>query len=183
MNLEEIKSLPHNLIDKIDGVDSLKVYLVQDFDLKFLKGMVKFGLDIFGELGMDKWGLVPQIRHGNVYVLTEEDSRHIIGLAILMRDWEDFYKAYLFDYAISEKFQSMGLGFEFLQIIIENLHDQGFDKVGLTVDVNNEKAVKLYRDKVGFKSVLYSVDEYGKGEDRFMMELDIDEFLGKNKRR
>lgn len=143
---------------------------------------MKFGVEIFGDLGMDEWGLVPQIRHGNVYVLTEEGSHHLIGLAILMRDWEDFHKAYLFDYAISEDFQSMGLGFEFLQIIVENLIDQGFDKMGLTVDVNNESALKLYRDKIGFKTILYSIDEYGKGEDRFMMELDLAEFSQKNKR-
>lgn len=37
MNLEEVKGLPHKVIDRIEGVDNLKVYLVQDFDLKFLR--------------------------------------------------------------------------------------------------------------------------------------------------
>ncbi|MDY0235196.1 MAG: GNAT family N-acetyltransferase [Gudongella sp.] len=183
MHLEEVKGLPHKIIDKIEGLDNLKVYLVQDFDLKLLKGMVKFGLDIFGDLGMDEWGLVPQIRHGNVYVLTEEGKHQIVGLAILMRDWEDMYKAYLFDYAISEEYQGMGLGFEFLHIIVENLLDQGFDRMGLTVDVDNEPAIRLYRDKIGFEPVLYSIDEYGKGEDRFMMELNIADFLERNKKK
>lgn len=177
--LEEVKGLPHRVVKDIEGVDSLKVYLVQDFNLSLLKKMVNFGLDIFGDLGMDQWGLVPQIRHGNVYVLTEEGQHKIVGLAILMRDWEDFYKAYLFDYAISEDLQGRGLGYEFLKIIAGDLIDQGFDKMSLTVDVNNEPAIRLYRDKIGFESVLYSVDEYGKGEDRYIMELELASFVNK----
>jgi len=175
--LEEIKGLPHKVVKDIEGIDNLKVYVVQDFNLKLLNRMVKFGLDIFGDLGMDQWGLVPQIRHGNVYVLTEEGKHKIVGIAILMRDWEDYYKAYLFDYAISEEFQGKGLGFEFLKVIAEDLESQGFEKMSLTVDVNNEPAIRLYRDKIGFESVLYSIDEYGKGEDRFVMELDLETFL------
>ncbi|MDK2918676.1 MAG: hypothetical protein PWQ37_1409 [Candidatus Petromonas sp.] len=98
--------------------------------------MVDFGLDIFGYLGMDEWGLVPQVRHGNVYVLKEEDKNSIIGLDILMRDWEDLDKAYLFDYAISEELQGQGLGYYFLKAIIRNLKEQGtrIKKMGLTVD-------------------------------------------------
>ena len=176
--LEEVKGLPHKIVKDIEGVDSLKVYLFQDFNLSLLKKMVNFVLDIFGDLGMDQWGLVPQIRHGNVYVLTEEGKHQIVGLAILMRDWEDFYKAYLFDYAISEDFQGRGLGYEFLKIIAEDLISQGFDRMSLTVDVDNEPAIRLYRDKIGFESIQYSKDEYGKGEDRYVMELELKSFIG-----
>jgi ribosomal-protein-alanine N-acetyltransferase len=176
--LEEIDKLPYKLVKDLDmDVKNLKVYLVQDFDLKLLRRMVNFGLDIFGELGMDEWGLVPQIRHGNVYIMKEEGKKAIIGLAILMRDWEDFYKAYLFDYAIAEEFRGHGFGYEFLKIIIENLSEQGFDELSLTVDIENKPAIRLYQDKIGFEPVLLKVDEYGKGHDRYVMELDISKFL------
>ena len=48
MQLEEVKGLPHKVVKNIEGVDNLKVYLVQDFNLKLLRNMVEFGLDIFG---------------------------------------------------------------------------------------------------------------------------------------
>jgi len=176
--LEEIDKLPYKLVKDLDiDVKNLKVYLVQDFDLKLLRRMVNFGLNIFGELGMDEWGLVPQIRHGNVYIIKEEGQKKIIGLAILMRDWEDFYKAYLFDYAIAEEFRGHGFGYEFLKIIIGDLAEQGFDELSLTVDVENKPAIRLYQDKIGFKPVLLKIDEYGKGHDRYIMELDISKFL------
>lgn len=178
--LEEINKLPYKVVKDLNmEVKDLKVYLVQDFDLKLLRRIVNFGLDIFGELGMDEWGLVPQIRHGNVFILKEEGKKAIIGLAILMRDWEDDYKAYLFDYAISEEFRGHGFGYEFLKIIVENLSEQGFDKMSLTVDVDNKAAIKLYEDKVGFEAILLKIDEYGKGQDRYIMELDISKFLEK----
>ena len=175
--LEEIRRLPQRVIDNLDGdVGNLKVYLVQDYNLKLLNRMVNFGQDIFGELGMDEWGLVPQIRHGNVFVLKEEKKNRLIGFAILMREWENLNTAYLFDYAILEEFQNQGLGYHFLVSICRNLVEQGFKSVTLTVDVNNPPAIKLYKDKLGFEIVEHRKDEYGKGHDRYIMELDLETF-------
>ena len=174
MHLEEIKSLPRKVIQNLDGdFGGLKVYLVQDFNLNLLKRIVEFGMNIFGELGMDEWGLVPQIRHGNVFLLKEEEKKRIIGLAILMRDWEDLDKAYLFDYAIVEDYHGRGLGYHFLRIICGNLLEQGFKKMSLTVDVENKPAIRLYKEKLGFDIVSINEDEYGKGLHRYLMELDL----------
>ncbi|HEY3314084.1 MAG TPA: GNAT family N-acetyltransferase [Bacillota bacterium] len=171
--LEEIRDLPSKVVAEFKEFENLKVYLVQDFNLRLLTRMVNFGLDIFGELGTDEWGLVPQIRHGNVFLLKEEDKKRIIGLAILMRDWEDLDKAYLFDFAIADDFRGRGLGYHFLVVICQNLKDQGFKRLSLTVDVNNKAAVHLYRDKLGFQIARTSDDEYGKGHDRHIMELHL----------
>lgn len=175
--LEEIHKMPRRVVDNLDGdIGNLKVYLVQDYDLQFLKRMVTFGLGIFGDSGMDEWGLVPQIRHGNVFVLKEEEKKRLIGIAILMRDWEDADKVYLFDYAIAEDFQGQGLGYHFLVSISRNLLDQGFKSMSLTVDVENVPAIKLYKDKLGFEIVAHHKDEYGKGEDRYIMKLDLEKY-------
>lgn len=174
MQLEKIKNLPKKAIENLDGdIGHLTVYLVQDYSNQFLRRMVEFGIDLFGELGMDEWGLVPQIRHGNVFVLKEEDKKKLIGLAILMRDWEDSEKVYLFDYAIAGELQGQGLGYHFLKVIIKNLDEQGFKRVGLTVDTENASAIKLYKDKIGFKILEMNADEYGKSHDRYIMELEI----------
>ncbi|NCC97636.1 MAG: GNAT family N-acetyltransferase [Synergistales bacterium] len=177
MYLEETSKLPRKVVENLDGdIGNLKVYLVQDYNVNLLKRMVNFGLGIFGDLGMDEWGLVPQIRHGNVFVLKEEDKKRIIGLAILMRDWEDLEKCYLFDYAIAEDLQGQGLGYHFLDAIIRNLKDQDFTKMGLTVDTENAPAIRLYRDKIGFDVIGENKDEYGEGHHRYIMELDFDRY-------
>ena len=174
MQLEKIKNLPKKAIENLDGdIGHLTVYLVQDYSNQFLRRMVDFGIDLFGDLGMDEWGLVPQIRHGNVFVLKEEDKKKLIGLAILMRDWEDSEKVYLFDYAIAGDLQGNGLGYYFLKVIIKNLEEQGFKRIGLTVDTENIPAIKLYKEKIGFKIVEMSEDEYGKSHDRYIMVLEM----------
>ncbi len=180
--LEEINRLPQKFIKNLDfNLSSCKVYLVQDFDLSLLDNMVSFGLNIFGELGMNEWGLVPQIRHGSVYILKEDDQTDIMGLAIFMRDWENTEKAYLFDFAIDKDIQGHGFGRQFLKIIAENLLEQDFKKISLTVDVENEPAIRLYRH-IGFKPVEYSRNEYGKGHNRYIMEWDITGFKEIEKR-
>lgn len=174
MHLEEVWALPRKVVDNLEGeFKSLKVYLVQDYDLKILKRMVNFGLEIFGDSGMDEWGLVPQIRHGNVYLLKEEGKNRILGLAIFMRSWEDIDKCYLYDYAIAEEYHGKGLGYHFLVTVAKSLKEQGFKLMELTVDSENRAAIKLYQDKVGFSIEEFSKDEYGEGQDRFKMVLDL----------
>ena len=176
--LDEIKKLPKEFIKNLDvDVNHLKVYLVQDFDLKLLRRIVQFGIDTFGDMAADEFVIVPQIRHGNVFILKEEEKNKLLGLAILIRDWEDSESVYLFDFAISQEYRGMGMGYEFLKIIAENLLEQGFARISLTVDVENDPAIKLYRDKIGFDAVLLRKNEYGQGQHRFIMELDIVEFL------
>lgn len=171
--LVEINRLPHKFIKDLDlNLNNLKAYLVQDFDMNLLKNMVDFGLNIFGELGMNEWGLVPQIRHGSVYVLKKEDQTNIVGLAILMRDWENAEKVYLFDYAIQTEMQGYGIGRQFLKVISDSLMDQGFSKMSLTVDVENEPAIRLYKH-IGFNPVEYSPNEYGEGHKRYIMEWNM----------
>lgn len=59
MYLEETSKLPRKVVENLDGdIGNLKVYLVQDYNVNLLKRMVNFGLGIFGDLGMDEWGLV-----------------------------------------------------------------------------------------------------------------------------
>ncbi len=174
MQLDKVKNLPKKVVDSLENIDGLTVFLVQDYNNQFLRRLVDFGEDIFGELGMDEWGLVPQIRHGNVYVLKEEGKRNISGLAILMRDWEDSEKVYLFDFAIADELQGNRLGYHFLKIIIGNIKEQGFKRMSLTVDTENEPAIGLY-EKIGFKITETSMDEYGKSHDRYIMVMEFQE--------
>ncbi len=176
--LERIRALPKRFVKEIDSVTGqLVVYIVQDFDQTLLRRMVNFGLDIFGDLAIDEFALVPQIRHGNVFLLKERGKTQVIGLANLMRVWDEDDKVYLSDLAIRDEYTGYGLGYEFMKIIGENLVDQGFNTMGLTVDSTNDQALFLYEDKLGFEKIEFKKDEYVEGFDRYYMEWDMKEFL------
>ncbi len=180
--LEQINQLPRKLVKDLDSdIGHIGVYLVQDFDLKLLKRMVTFGSNVLGDMALDEFGLVPQIRHGNVFVLKDKDQPQVLGIAIFMRDWDTNDTVYLFDFAIKEDLQGHGLGFEFLKSIAENLVEQGYTRMSLTVDVENTGAIHLYQNKLGFETKEFMKDEYGQGHDRYYMEADMKAFLENQK--
>lgn len=177
MKLKSINTIPKEIVEPIEGIDELKINLLKDFDVDILKKAIEFEDELFGELGMDQWGIVPQIRHGNVYVLNETDEKSdLYGIAIMMRDWDDLDQAYLFDFAIAEEYQNKGLGTEFLRIIANHLSNQDFGKISLTVDPENEPAVHVYKNKLGFEILETSQHEYGENVERFIMKLDLDQY-------
>lgn len=176
MFLEKVNTLPHKLIKRFDDeLKGLNVYLVQDYDLKLLKEIVSFSEKVFGEASLDEWGIVPQIRRGNVLLLKEEAHKKVLGFAILMRDWDDDDKVYLFDIAIADEYQGAGVGYYFLESIIENCKDQGFKRMSLTVDIDNARAIRLYKEKLGFEIIKREDHEYGQNEHRYEMELEFAE--------
>lgn len=181
MHLEEVTRLPVSALKGLDNISRLRVLSIEDFDHTLLMKLVNFEMDVFGDLGMDEWGLVPQIRHGNVFVLKEENGSSILGIAILMRDWENSDKCYLFDFAIAKTLRGQGLGTLFLRTVCDSVRKQGFLKMSLTVDTDNGPAVRLYSDKMGFDIEELREDEYGRGHDRYIMALDLsnleDEYL------
>ena len=161
-------------MNNVKDLSNLEVNHLVDYDTDMLKEAINFEKNIFGDLGMNEWGIVPQIRHGNVYVLKEPGkSKDIIGLAIMMRDWDDLGEVYLFDFGIKTKYQNKGLGTEFLQIISNHLRNNDFDKISLTVDPDNGSAVHVYKNKLGFRIKKKSKHEYGENVERYIMKLDL----------
>jgi ribosomal-protein-alanine N-acetyltransferase len=45
--------------------------------------------------------------------------------------------------------------------------------MSLTVDVDNAPAIRLYKDKFGFRTIKREDHEYGKNEHRYEMELEF----------
>lgn len=146
------------------------VLQLEETDLETLNHLKKLEDDIFGEEAVGEWFLVSHIRHGNVLVLVEISKRKPIGIAILMRDWDDLRKCYLADFGIKETRRGMGLGKYFLGVVLKDVGEQGFKKVSLTVDVKNEVAIRLYR-RFGFEVVEERRNLYGEGRHRYVMEV------------
>lgn len=125
------------------------------------------------EAGMDRWGLVPHIRHGRVFILKEKIDSEVLGLAVFMRDWTDNRKCYLYDYAIETKYQGKGLGYHFLKSISYYMMDLGYTHMELMVATDNKPALELYQRKLGFEIKSFNKDEYGRGMHRYAMLLDL----------
>ncbi len=166
---EYVDKFNEYFLKNVEGYDDLKVYKFQDFDLPWLKRLLKFGQENFGENAFDAFSIVFQIYYGNVFILQEGEKKKIEGVAALSRAWDEDDLAYLSDFAISEEARGKSIGSQFLQLVLENLKDQGFKRVRLTVDPENIGAVKLYENS-GFEIIETVEKLYDAYSDRHIME-------------
>lgn len=150
------------------------IELVRKIEPQFIQRLAQIEKEAFGEGGLNVWHLVPLIRHGRVYVYKKD--LEIIGAVQYMLDWDSPHKAYMVGVSISKEFRGLSLGTELLKKSLKTLSRENIEEVELTVDPNNVGAVKMYKEKIGFKVMDSRENEYGEGEDRLVMTLSLADF-------
>lgn len=128
--------------------------------------------DAFHDTLLNKWSVPFYIGHGKVFGLYVEGS--LKGFIIFMRSWDDPGLAYLVEIAIKEEYQGRGGGTHLLQESISHLREGRISSVALTVDPQNARALHIYLDKMGFRTIEFRRDEYGEGRDRYYLILELD---------
>jgi ribosomal protein S18 acetylase RimI-like enzyme len=135
-----------------------------------LKMMMDLEKDAFPGLGaVDEQTLVPLTRYGKLIQYRQQNDPRPVAICEVMRDYMDIQKAYIFGFYVRSDQQGKGIGKLFLQEIYPILKQDGFQKVCLTVNIENKAAVKLY-EKMGFTVNETRFDEFGEGENRYYME-------------
>jgi len=143
------------------------IELIKDNKPADVRRLAELEAEAFGPGGLNEWHLVPLIRHGRVFALRRDGE--IIGSVQYMADWENRNKAYIVGISIDRKWRGQSLGTELLAASLRELSKDGISAVELTVAPQNAAAVKVYRDKLGFRSAGVLPAEYGEGEDRVLM--------------
>ncbi|MDT8899877.1 GNAT family N-acetyltransferase [Anaeroselena agilis] len=144
------------------------IELITENEPGVTRRLVELETEAFGAGGMNEWHLVPLIRHGRVFAFRKDGE--IIGAIQYLLDWNDRNKAYVVGISIAKEWRGRSFGTELLAKSLKVLSQEGIAAVELTVDPNNAAAIKVYRDKLGFKDIGSLTDEYGSGEDRLVMK-------------
>jgi ribosomal-protein-alanine N-acetyltransferase len=152
----------------------MEIKIIEDFDQELLDKLVDLETRTFRECGLSKWELVPLIQHGKLLVLFDEQDP--VGFLELMNDWDNKETAYVYALAIEEDYRNQGFGTKLIKSGMELLIEEGFSKASLTVDPENDPAIHVYKDKLGFKKKEHEKNVYGEGIDRYYMELDLAEY-------
>ena len=150
---------------------NLRISTIKNNDAQVIERLKAIEMQAFGDAGLDEWNLVPLIRHGRVMALAYDHE--VIGGAQFIRDWDDNTRAYLVGIAVDSAYRGKGLGTRFLSACIEQLKTEGVRCIELTVDPQYHGAVRVYEDKLSFRTVETRINEYGIGEDRLVMELHL----------
>ncbi|MCW4030458.1 MAG: GNAT family N-acetyltransferase [Candidatus Bathyarchaeota archaeon] len=145
-------------------------------DKQHIEDLLKIDQTAFSKNLLNSWILVPYLHMGNVFGVYAQGS--LKGFAIYLKSWDEPL-VYLAELAIEKESQGKGYGYYLLFESLLQLKMGGVAKVGLTVDPNNERALRLYSERFGFKFVEFRKDEYGPGLDRLFLTLDLTEWTPK----
>jgi ribosomal protein S18 acetylase RimI-like enzyme len=140
---------------------------VEKPDIDMIDNILHIEKAAFGNGALSEYVVIPLMRHGRIYIAADEEGE-AIGCAYFLRDMTDPYLAYLLSVAVLPAFSGYDIGVALLDYAISDIKELGVEKVQLTVDPANFKALSTYREKLGF-SVSNSFDEYGTGDERLTM--------------
>lgn len=122
-----------------------------------------------GSLGVngaiDIWTLKPLVRYGKVFAMVEEGS--VVSAGEFMQKVES-REIYLYGVSTRVGYWGRGYAKKLLEKSEEYFSKRGMEKINLTVDPENTRAVKLYK-KLGYSIEAAHESEYGEGNDRIYM--------------
>lgn len=134
------------------------------------EAMVTLDRQIFGEGALSFWILSPLLKYGIVLALYKKQE--LIGLAEFLAHYAQHDCVYIYGFGVKPQHRGQGLGKWFLWQCMDFLKTKGYKTVELTVSPTNETALKLYQ-KVGFHKVEELLQEYGPGQDRWLMRVNL----------
>ena len=79
---------------------------------------------------------------------------------------------FVFSFGVKEENRGKGLGYELMTKVLEKIKYENVEKIELTVNPLNLAGVKLY-EKCGFIVEKELENEYGNGENRYLMGLKV----------
>ena len=131
---------------------------LKEVDLDTLNKIVEIEEEAFeGNGNVDLWILKALIRYGKVFILEEAGE-------IIQKD-----SLFLYGISTRKKYRNRGYAKKIMLDSEEYLRKLNYKEIALTVDPNNEYALKLYKD-LGYSIVEYQENEYGKGVHRYLMK-------------
>jgi ribosomal-protein-alanine N-acetyltransferase len=140
---------------------------------QLLEKIKKLEIDNLGiDAAINEWQIPVIIRYGK-FIVAEDSSGEILGVCEIIREWKEEKTAFIHTLYIEKKYRRSGIGKKLLAFTINFLEVDGFSSVELTVDTENLAAVNFYRS-FGFTVREKRKNEYGKGNDRLLMELELD---------
>lgn len=147
--------------------------VLDSFNNKLLEKIKKLEIVNLGaEAAINEWQIPVIIRYGKFFV-AEDSNSGIVGVCEVIREWKEKKTAFIHTFYIVKKFRRSGIGKKLLSFVLRLLEEEGFKSVELTVDPDNAPAFDFYRNS-GFIKRELRKNEYGKGNDRLLMELELD---------
>jgi ribosomal-protein-alanine N-acetyltransferase len=142
---------------------------VERHDPQLIPVLAELDLLTWSEPTFSRFTLGAFLRHGRIFIATADNQ--VIGVCHTLRDFEDPSEVVLFNMTLRPGWRGHGLGTRFLTAILEKLRGKGVRSVSLQVADSNHRAIRVYKEKLGFQFVSAHPDEYRTGQTYLLMRL------------
>ena len=129
---------------------ALEYFQIKERDFDLVEQLARIESDTFETGGLDVFELIAMLRHARVYVAVEADE--IIASAYFMRNFDNPDKAYLHSINVVDPSKYPNLGVSLLNICFTDMQSFGIKSVEVNVDPTNFRALKVYREQLGFSA-------------------------------
>ncbi len=141
----------------------------RDFDL--VEQLISLESAEYDDGGLDTFDLIAMLRHGRVYVAVEFDE--ILGSVSFMRSFEDNARAFLHNINIIDAQAHPNLAVSLIKIAFSDMKASGLVSVEVNVDPSNYRALKIYREQLGFEPAEEIAGEDLNGEEILILRKEL----------
>ena len=127
-------------------------------DEKILFDIVEHENKVFGDASIGNWNVKPFAKYGKIYATLIQDENQNEKVVSVVEV-----------FTVPE-FQGKKYATKLLKFVLENLEKLEIKNIELTVEVDNERAQRLYR-KLGFEVVEELENEYRDNSRRYLMGI------------
>lgn len=141
-------------------------------DSELLFQIVKHEDEVFQEASVGNFNIKPFAKYGKVFAMLYKKGKieEPVSIIEVLRSFNG-EKGYLYGVSAVPKYEKQGHTRKLLEYVINYLSENSINIIELTVGVNNERAIKMYK-KSGFKVEKVLTDEYKDGEKRYLMKYE-----------
>ncbi len=150
---------------------AIEYFQIKERDFDLVEQLVKIEADGYGSEAMDVFDLIAMLRHARVYVAVEYDE--VLGYVYFMRNFDDPEKAFLHSINIVNSQATPNLATSLLNIAFADMKTFGILTIEVNVDPSNYRALKIYREQLGFVASDSMQSELLGGEEILMLQKEL----------
>lgn len=138
---------------------AIEYFCISDSDTDMLEQIAQLEKEVNGSrnAGLSYFETQSFIRYGRVYAALEYDE--VLGAAYFLRDFDNPGRVFLYSVLTNPRESGKGIGQSLLLSAFSDLSESGVRMVEVMSSPRNTKALRVYREDLGFNVINASSEE------------------------
>lgn len=150
---------------------AIEYFHIKERDFDLVQQLVQMEMDAFEGEALDVFELIALLRHARVYVAVEYDE--ILGSVYFLRNFDNTDKAFLHSINVVDPQATPNLGVALLNIAFADMKAFGIKMAEVNVDPENYRALKIYREQLGFVASDSMQNDILDGDEILMLQKEL----------